>query len=564
MRRLVLATSMTTLFACNAVLGNHDGDFVPAGMSGASGQGGSAAGQGGSAAGAPTGGTGGMAKGGSGGAGKSGSSNAGGKGGTGGVGGNSGASGKSGAAGLGGAGGSGGVGGSSGLGGSGGAGAGGTGGAGGTSGASGAAGIGGASGNAGSSGSGGTSGSSGASGSGGVSGSSGGVSGSSGASGNAGSSGMGGSGGSSGAGGGCAMTTSPNVPPDGTCPAANATDAQNCGAPGHDCLGANCAGCFCDVTTIVTGQGSIKDLDVDATDVWYTTSLDCTQTASVRHLAKDAVGGTPIVFDPAAPGVFSIIVGSANVYYGSSGSLLAVDKLAGPPGTPLGTTGIGYLGTDGTNLIWGEMGKVSVLPMAGGAKVTYGSGGAPYTFASDGTYLYWVDRPGPITSVHRQLLSAPNPGGDALVFQEPSTAPGAQISLHSIEAFNGDFYATEGIGGRLLSCSGASCATATVAWDGTTGGGFPVAHQTTRIGNQIYWAVAAVTVTLGGAEPTSTGGIYRCDLPGCTNLLQLARAEDTVQGIAADAQYVYWGTQTQNPQSGNMGATTGEIRRVPR
>jgi len=112
---------------------------------------------------------------------------------------------------------------------------------------------------------------------------------------------------------------------DASCDADLANDPHNCGACGHDCCEGLCQASACLPVQLASG-GEPRGLVLDATHIYWTDRADGT----VRSRPKSRVGQETIL----ATGAPSVDVGQigvddANVYYTSSGALLAVPKGGG-------------------------------------------------------------------------------------------------------------------------------------------------------------------------------------------------------------------------------------------
>jgi hypothetical protein len=159
------------------------------------------------------------------------------------------------------------------------------------------------------------------------------------------------------------------------------TDPANCGACGHDCLGAACVGALCR-SALVVADKDITSIAVDAVDVLWTTPKGV--------FNAPASTGSPVTGVVTKSKAFALVRDGSSLYWRQAdGSVWTMTSGATPknlvPATAPGTTNeAGGLAVDGGSVYWAQNDTIWKVPATGGAPsmfltqtvtVTNGSGG---------------------------------------------------------------------------------------------------------------------------------------------------------------------------------------------
>ena len=211
-----------------------------------------------------------------------------------------------------------------------------------------------------------------------------------------------------------------------------ATDPQNCGRCGHDCLGGVCVAAACQATTFITGEAMAVGVATDGTELFWSTfdgflrakqldgagaRRDIVKLASAAHIEVDAdyvytavEGNKQIVRVRKTTGVVEILavctgqclgvaVSGGNVFFtdrGGSASLRMVTADPTSNGTAL-TTGLNspedafatatdvYVANEGSN-------DIIRVPRGGGASSIFLTVTDPVAFAIEGADLFIVSQ----------------------------------------------------------------------------------------------------------------------------------------------------------------------------
>ena len=282
------------------------------------------------------------------------------------------------------------------------------------------------------------------------------------------------------------------------------TDALNCGACGHDCLGGSCKGGMCQPITLTTASHPDR-LAVDGTTVYWT------EPSTVRKISK--AGGSPFTVTSIV-GPSDIAVDVTNVYFTRWYT----------PG-PL-------------------MGALMKVPLAGGAAVElYSNQNMPSAFAIDATDAY-------INSNGGILARIPLGGGAA---QYLNTAAG----LTGIAVDASDIYFADASGVRKAPKTGGPAATLAT---GTVG-------QIVLDDTFVYYAAGTGVMKVGkaGGDAVVLAADYPESLavdpvnvyfvnPGNSRIMKiaigggqpvvLAEQQNAPKSIVIDATCMYWATNT--------------------
>jgi hypothetical protein len=308
-----------------------------------------------------------------------------------------------------------------------------------------------------------------------------------------------------------------------SCNADLATDAKNCGACGHDCLGGACAAGVCGTFTVASGL-STPDHPVVVDRVAYWTSNDGSVfscpvvgcTTPTRLMQIDA--GNPLPYGLDIHNGVAYVIG----YYSQSILSCKTSGCAGAPTTVV--SGLDYpsrVYADDTNVYFLNANTADIercdLPVC--TTRTRIALGIPawFTMTTDDTEVYWVQ----------------NPNGDSsngTIYKAPKTQAGdagGEVILTSrnpadIAVKSGVLYMTEN--GNVTKITLAPGLPE-----------FPLANGQSQPAGiavddaNVYWA------TLGD------GAIRRCPQAGCSFMpTTVVSAQNTPMGPYVTADAIYW------------------------
>ncbi|MFO0565281.1 MAG: hypothetical protein U0263_06440 [Polyangiaceae bacterium] len=191
--------------------------------------------------------------------------------------------------------------------------------------------------------------------------------------------------------------------PENGCETELLTDAQHCGACGHDCQGTSCSVGLCAATWLTeepAGANCAGPLAVDGGDVFFVSGDGA--------LKKVKTGGTPEVLLPGAGRTLhDMALDSTHLYLLDTfkREVLRLPRLGGAS-EKIGsftdyfvkTTNV-YVVTDGTQVFWldhvsGVVNDIKRYKLPAGPEVVWRSAGAQATvfdIALFGEYLYWIE-----------------------------------------------------------------------------------------------------------------------------------------------------------------------------
>jgi hypothetical protein len=268
------------------------------------------------------------------------------------------------------------------------------------------------------------------------------------------------------------------------------SDPLNCGSCGHSCLGGKCQEGRCAPVTLATLAAN-----------------------EPRYITLD----------------------SSSVYFTTPTGVASVAKNGSSGPTPLATTASGDfrgLTRTGTHLYWADAtGFVYRTPLAGGAaQVLWQGPSAPETLVDESAYVYWAD---PSADA---ILRVAQSGGSAEVVSD-SQGPGAYALTKLGDTL---FWARRtGVLAKLALTAGTG---AVKIGDANALGAAPHAAIAVQ-GTRVYWSYG------GSAASPPIGLSVQIDGTG-----QTAFSNDSIWGIAADNEHVYW----------SRVGLTGAIKRRPK
>ncbi len=339
--------------------------------------------------------------------------------------------------------------------------------------------------------------------------------------------------------GGCvteptASTKEPQAVGAGGCGADLSSDPRNCGACGHDCLGATCTDGYCEPEVIAPDQESPQYIAVNADTVYWST-----MSGEIRFCPKQDCSGSGAVF-ASSPHPQGLAATDSTLYWADfdSGKILscAADGCTGQPlELASGQEGAVGLTVDGESVYWAtKSGSVATCPRSGcvGQPTVLLSGLVePLNLAVGNGNVYVTDRAG------GKVVSCATTGCDdqpTVIADEQAGPLGIAVNARSV-------YWTNQQGNALVSCPVSGCV------------GDPdvlVADQLAASGLVVDSNFAYFTDF--GPYVGAYGDVARYPLEG-GDWLRLARGQGHPLGIAIDGEYAYW-VNTGLPEQDGSGS----------
>jgi hypothetical protein len=221
------------------------------------------------------------------------------------------------------------------------------------------------------------------------------------------------------------------------------TNSTNCGACGHDCLGATCTAALCQPTVLAPSQNGPTVITVDATNVYWVN-------LNVGTVMKVPIaGGSTTQLASGVQNATSIEVDATNVYWSdiNAGTVNKV-PIGGGSVTPLATgyqpKGIAVIGgyVYFTDFNGGSNSHIYSVPTGGGSvQPVAAAGGGPDPIAADGLNVYWSSQVG--CTNQSPVYQAAIDSGSVTVLATMQGCP------RSIAIDSSYVYWTESVGGNL-------------------------------------------------------------------------------------------------------------------
>ncbi len=198
-------------------------------------------------------------------------------------------------------------------------------------------------------------------------------------------------------------------------------DPTNCGACGHDCLGAACQGAMCQPIPLAINQGGTRAIALDTTNVYWTSGYSGV-TGYVYTVAKE--GGVAVQLYSSQYGTSGIADDATTVFTTSNGEIMAIPKGGGSANQlAVGGTWGGAIATDGTSVYWGDSSGAGInkIVLATNMLTKLAAAPEPQFLTLDATNGYWTDdmtgsvMKVPLTGgVAVTLATSPSPSGIAV------------------------------------------------------------------------------------------------------------------------------------------------------
>jgi len=330
--------------------------------------------------------------------------------------------------------------------------------------------------------------------------------------------------------------------------------AQNCGACGHDCLGAACTQRLCEATQLGSFQEGTfaESIGVSGQNVYWIIGKSANGGGMFRCPISGC--GTLADFSGGSDSPVSLVLDSRQVYW-TDGTLGVADCalsgcaasgpaiLSGPALSGSGTSSgpVGGLARDtSSNLYWADVNSQTVkaykpsLPGSGTATLAT-SANFPTAIAVNGTTLYWLEIPsvGSMGVSGRVMRCATDCTNNATAFADNRPMGGSTrlaYNYNTLTVSNGTVYWMEGKDtnsppGQIMTCPSAGCGSGPTAFD-AVGDPFSGLYSD---GTYLYWG------SNDGAP-----SVVRRKLDGSAALEKFAVAGGSVTALTSDAERVYW------------------------
>jgi hypothetical protein len=332
------------------------------------------------------------------------------------------------------------------------------------------------------------------------------------------------------------LRDAPQPPPDAGCALDVSADPSNCGACGHTCGGGACANGSCQPIAVSASPGTVFDLAVDDTNLYYTINQPPPD-GVVGRIPKN--GGNPTAFVAGLDSAQRVKVQGDQVHfvsYDGTWTLKACDKLkVCSPATATPIVQAGYIPDfqeSGSTLYFVDWNVGHVLTCAIGscATPTVLTTGElrPWSVALDGAHVYWSaiadDLVGGGTIRGCPLQGC---GAGPATFRSGLTSP-LSIAADSTHLYWASRSGSPDAGGVSVvgSCTSATCTSSSADF------------SIPRLG-----AGGATRLTVDARDVIwgDTGMVLRCPVPSCAGGARtVATTRDGPQAVTADPGFIYW------------------------
>jgi hypothetical protein len=331
-----------------------------------------------------------------------------------------------------------------------------------------------------------------------------------------------------------------------------ATDPKNCGACGHDCLGAACNSGVCAPATVANSLNRPVAVVIDATRVFWTDMFD----GYLQEIGK-AGGSSTTLADFGASDELAISSDSANLVWYSLVNIMTIPTAGGKPSVVSSQGDLKGIAVDADTVYflkegtwsgtYNKDGSVNKLSMQGGAVTQLAAGQDwPVAIAVDNDHVFWVAQ-GTVAGTGR-IVRIPKTGGVLEELASQQSAPcGLALNASSIFWRTNCNEAVPGPGALMRAPKSGGAAGQLVA--STDGSKYLAADDA-----YVYWTFA------GYNKDQSTGQVLKVSIGNPAGPIVLASNQNHPRGLALDSTRVYWanaGSGTDMNPSGD-----GSIRAV--
>jgi sugar lactone lactonase YvrE len=299
------------------------------------------------------------------------------------------------------------------------------------------------------------------------------------------------------------------------------SDATNCGACGHSCLGGDCNDGKCLPFVLASGQLTPSNVFLDETHLYWTNQV---QGGAVMRVPL--LGGVPQVVAQSARIPGGIATDATSVYwseFSSGGSVWRLDRtdvgdaskaieLVSGQGTSLSVT------VDGTRVYWTTPGTVRTMLKTGGGYIQLATDQqTPGGLLAGLGHVFWTNYSGGTVVT----VGLANPNEIQVLASDQGAPAGLTADLTNLYWVN-NMGTPDGGTPSVVKVARSGNMTPEVLADGQAG---PIGVA--QLGNYVYW-----TNNVGGTvmRVLKTGGTPE----------QLASEQQAPSGIAVDAAVVYW------------------------
>ncbi len=313
-----------------------------------------------------------------------------------------------------------------------------------------------------------------------------------------------------------------------------ATDAQNCGKCGRDCLGGTCSNRECSILTLASGQLKPNALAVDGTSVYFVNEGN----GVVNKMNKDGTGlGTIVPFASGVESPQAIATDGTNIFWANY-NVSAARKLrrasitgAAPADVDVSHgTFSGFLAMGGGKVVWtNRYGTDHVYKAdANGTNVAIVATGnfEPGWVAADATHIYWASY-GNATIYKTPIGAGPCTMGNGGTCQVLTTAN----SVYALAIDANNVYFTELVAtGAVRKISKNGGAVTTLAT------GQPVPQTIATDGVHVYWGNFGNAAGGTSIRRAKVDAPASCAAAGCEHVATL----NFPNSIALDDKAIYF------------------------
>jgi len=334
-----------------------------------------------------------------------------------------------------------------------------------------------------------------------------------------------------------------------------ATDSNNCGSCGHDCLGGTCSGSQCQAAVVASGATYVIGVDASASGNVYFQGTDTeTGLTNAYQVGKTALGGTGSPLDLGGSSVEYLGVIGAKLFFDLEGEFemcsfsntapnqcsATTNNLPDSPygnlvpfksPSPLYIAIYDVLSGPNSTIAWYSASGTQVQTFT-----IYGSTGSPGSFFAFGDSVYWIQDASdstastPDSAVYSVSATAANPTATRLT----ASVPPATYKIIDANALSLLFSGPSGLYRVALPNGDAAHAPQLLVSPASSSGSVTTA---TEDAHGVYWFEN--DGTLFTCSPASCGGTKKALASGQA----LVGATNTVwpQPLYQDSSALYWG-----------------------